>query len=68
MAKNITPLEERIESLRADIDAFIDERVAAEAKQCPGVPLLVIRQIATGRAGGCQCEAYLQLTKEREAV
>lgn len=38
---------DRIKALHADIDAFIDARVAQEAKACPGV-----------RAGGCQCRAY----------
>jgi hypothetical protein len=37
------PLEERIEKLRAEIDAFIDARVAKEAKECPGIPSPVLR-------------------------
>lgn len=68
MAKSTTPLSERIESLRTDIEAFIDARVAAEAKECPGVPASVLRQMATARAGGCQCAQYLQLTKEKDAA
>ena len=60
------PLEERIEKLRADIDAFIDARVANEAKSCPGVPVVMLRQMATSRSGACQCAAYLQI-KQQEA-
>ena len=60
------PLEERIEKLRADIDAFIDARVATEAKECPGVPVVMLRQMATSRSGACQCAAYLQI-KQQEA-
>jgi hypothetical protein len=60
------PLEERIEKLRAEIDAFIDARVAKEAKECPGIPSPVLRQMATARAAGCQCSQYLALKQEAE--
>ncbi|MEH2534418.1 hypothetical protein V1277_006286 [Bradyrhizobium sp. AZCC 1588] len=60
------PLEERIEKLRADIDAFIDTRIAKEAKDCPGVPAVMLRQMATSGSGGCQCAAYLKLKQQEE--
>jgi hypothetical protein len=58
------PLEERIEKLRAEIDAFIDARVAKEAKECPGIPAPMLRQMATSGSGGCQCAAYLKITQQ----
>lgn len=54
------PLDERIRTLRADLDAAIDERAAQIAKDCPGVPVGVIRNSIT-RGMGCQCAAYLEL-------
>jgi hypothetical protein len=45
------PLEDRIKQIRADIDAIIDARAEAVAKQSPGVPLGVIRNLLTARAG-----------------
>jgi hypothetical protein len=58
------PLDERIASIRAEIDAFIDERAAEIKKTCEGVPELVIRNLLTARAGGCQCSAYMQIKKQ----
>jgi hypothetical protein len=69
MAFNRTlPLEERIATLRAELDAFIEAKAEAEAKNCPGVPLEVIRGLITQRAGGCQCRQYLQIKKEDDAA
>lgn len=62
------PLEEQIEAIRAKIDAFIDERVAAIKKDCMAVPALVIRNSIT-RGMGCQCSAYLEMkSKEKGAT
>ena len=44
-------LEDRIREIRADIDALIDARAESVAKQSPGVPLGVIRNLLTARAG-----------------
>jgi hypothetical protein len=60
------PLEERIEKLRAEIDAFIDARVAETKKGCPGIPEAMLRRMATARAAGCQCAQYLQLKQDAE--
>jgi hypothetical protein len=61
MAKTLS-LPERIESIRADIDELIDERVEIERQNCPGVPAGVLRNLIT-RHSGCQCEVWLQLEK-----
>ena len=54
------PLDERITKLRAEIDAFIDARVAVIAKTCVGVPAAAIRNITT-KHSGCRCAVYLDL-------
>jgi hypothetical protein len=54
-------LEERIRLVRADIEAIIDARVDAVAKQSPGVPSGVIRNLLTARAPACPCAQYLEL-------
>jgi hypothetical protein len=55
------PLEERIKQIRADIDAIIDAKVKAVARQSPGVPTGVIRNLLTAQAPACRCSQYLQL-------
>jgi hypothetical protein len=49
---------DRVQALHADIEAYIDRRVAEEAKACPGVPAVRIKHDLMGRAGGCVCRAY----------
>ena len=56
------PLDERIKVLRAEIDALIDERAVETKKDCPGVPLAVIRNSIT-RGSGCECRQYLQIKR-----
>jgi hypothetical protein len=46
-----TPLEIRIRQIRAEIDGMIDARAEAVARQSPGVPLEVIRNLLTARTG-----------------
>jgi hypothetical protein len=60
------PLETRIENLRADIDAFIDARVAAIKKDCPGVPALAIRNTLVRT--GCQCASYIEIKANDDAA
>ena len=55
-------LEDRIREIRADIDALIDARAESVAKQSPGVPLGVIRNLLTARAPACPCSQYLEIT------
>lgn len=57
----VPSLEERIKRVRADIEAIIDERVEAVAKESPGVPPGVIRNLLTARAPACPCAQYLEL-------
>jgi hypothetical protein len=59
-----TPLEDRIRAIQAEAGAAIDAMAEAEAKQCPGVPLLSIRNMMT--KGRSDIEAYLAI-KEAEA-
>jgi hypothetical protein len=59
------PLEDRIKQIRADIDAIIDARAKAVAKESPGVPLGVIRNLLTARAPACPCAQYLEITGEK---
>ncbi len=58
------PLEGRINQIRAEIDAIVDARAAAAAKESPGVPLGVIRNLLTARAPGCRCAQYLEMREE----
>jgi len=59
------PLEERIKRIRADIDVIIDARIATVAKENPGVPPGVIRNLLTARAPACACAQYLELESRR---
>ena len=59
------PLEQRINQIRAEIDAIMDARAAAVAKQSPGVPMEVIRNLLTARAPACRCAQYLELRGEK---
>jgi hypothetical protein len=63
-----TPLEDRIRAIQAEIDAIIDAKVEAEAKQCPGVPVGVLRNLITAKGGGCQCRQYLEIKKQDDAA
>jgi hypothetical protein len=55
------PLEQRVKQIRADIDAAIDAKAQAVAKESPGVPLGVIRNLLTARAPSCRCAQYLEI-------
>ena len=62
MKQNRTPaLEERIKQIRADIDAIITAKAEAVARESPGVPLGVVRNLLTARAPACPCAQYLEL-------
>ena len=58
------PLEQRIKQIRADIHAIIDARAEAVARESPGVPLGVIRNLLTARAPACPCAQYLEIAGE----
>jgi len=55
------PIEDRIKQIRADIDAIIDVRVQAVARENPGVPSGVIRNLLIAHAPTCACAQYLGL-------
>lgn len=55
------PLEARIRQIQADIEAIIDARVNLVARESPGVPPGVIRNLLTARAPACPCAQYLDL-------
>ena len=57
-------LEDRIEQLRAEIERVVQDRVDAVAKESPGVPKWVIRNLLTARAPSCACEQYLLLRRQ----
>ncbi len=56
-------LEERIGQIRAEIEAIIDARAGAVAKENPGVPSGVIRNLLTARAPACPCSQFLELDR-----
>ncbi len=65
MKQNRTqPLEDQIKQIRADIEAIISARAEVVARQSPGVPLGVIRNLLTARAPACPCAQYLELRGE----
>jgi hypothetical protein len=53
-------LEDRIQKIRAEINAIIDAKAEAVARESPGVPLGVIRNLLTARAPACPCAQYLE--------
>jgi hypothetical protein len=59
---HMPPLEDRIRQIRADIDAIIDARAEAVAKENPGVPSGVVRNLLTARAPDCPCAQYLEIS------
>jgi hypothetical protein len=60
-------LEQRIKELRTEIDAIVTSRVEQIARQSPGVPPGVIRNLLTARAPFCRCAQYLELCNEKPA-
>jgi hypothetical protein len=54
-------LEERIGMIRSEIETVIETHAVAVAKESPGVPLGVIRNLLTARAPACPCTQYLGL-------
>ena len=59
-------LERKIRQLRTDIDALIDARAQAVARESPGVPVGVIRNMLVARAPACPCAQYLELFAEAQ--
>lgn len=59
-------LEQKIGRLRAEISALIDARAQAVARESPGVPIGVIRNMLTAHAPACPCAQYLELFAEAQ--
>jgi hypothetical protein len=59
----IPTLEDRIKQIRSEIAAIIDARAGTVAKENPGVPAGVIRNLLTARAPACPCMQYLELNR-----
>jgi hypothetical protein len=55
------PLEDRIRQIRTEIETIIDARAEVVARESPGVPPGVIRNLLTARAPSCPCAQYLEL-------
>jgi hypothetical protein len=49
------------------VDAIIDGKAKTVAAQSPGVPLGVIRNLLTARAGACPCAQYLEIASDGAA-
>ena len=58
------PIEDRIKALRADIEAYIDARIADEKTRISGVPEGVLRKCLIGYAGDCECRQYLKISAD----
>jgi hypothetical protein len=57
-------LIDRITEIRAEADAWIDSRAAELKKQHEGLPIQVLRNLLTNRAGGCQCQAVHNILEQ----
>jgi hypothetical protein len=57
-------LEERIKAIREEVNSIVEARVEAVARESPGVPAGVIRNLLTARAPSCPCAQYLELNRE----
>ena len=57
-------LEDRIRQIQSEVDSIIEARVAEVARQNPGVPAGVIRNLMTARAPACACAQYFALKRE----
>lgn len=63
-ATRVRSLEERINAIRGEVDAIIEDRAEAVARDTPGVPVGVIRNLLTARAPACPCGQYLELNRK----
>jgi hypothetical protein len=56
-------LTERISAVHAEIESFIDAKVAELKKECPGIPDESLRRDLT-RGDHCLCRAYAAVMKD----
>jgi hypothetical protein len=57
-------LNERIVALRAEAEAFLDEKAAQLARETPGVPVGVLRNLIAAGAPGCSCRQVLRQARD----
>lgn len=57
-------LEQRIKAIRNEINAIIEAQAEMVARESPGVPAGVIRNLLTARAPACPCAQYLELDRK----
>jgi hypothetical protein len=58
-------LAARIDALRADLETFINAKVAELKLDCPGLPLQTIKNTIV--KGNCECRSYLDLVAKDPA-
>jgi hypothetical protein len=58
---------ERVNQLRDELEAYIDERAAQLKLSSPGIPLQVCRNLLVARSGGCSCLAYIHIQEQNDA-
>jgi len=63
-ATRVPTLEERIRAIRTEIEAIVDAQAELVAKDNPGVPTKVVRNLLTARAPACPCAQYLELNRD----
>jgi hypothetical protein len=51
-------LDERIDAILNEVEALIQDRIAAEKAESPGIPEASIRMLFDNRFGRCACRAY----------
>ena len=67
MALNKTPpLDERIKSICADAEAFVDAAAAEQKKLFEGLPLAMLRRHLENKAPGCACKQALAILEAGE--
>ena len=57
-------LEERIEALKAECNAFIDKLAAEKKLKCGNIPIGVLRNLLT-RQDSCVCRIVTRLIEEK---
>jgi hypothetical protein len=57
------PIDEKIESFRAELERYIESRLDDLQKEAPGVPRVVLRNLVENRARGCVCIQALELAR-----
>ena len=55
-------LAERIDAINAEVEALIQDRIAAEKAANPGIPEQSLRQMFDAKYGRCKCLAFKQFS------